>query len=164
MKKILLSTAIAGVVTSSILSAGVYAQMPQPAQDRPFYAGLIDRISSAFNLDKSKVQTVVDQWHVEKKTQMNQKMEDKMTARLNRAVAEGALTEAQKTALLNKLKEERAALGRDVLKNMSPEQRRAALDQRRSELEKWAQSQGIDPSFLRLGIKMGYGQGSSMGR
>lgn len=137
-----------GLITTGVLGSGAYAQSPTPTssanQNEPFYSQLIDRIASAFGLDKTKVKTVVDQLHTEKKQEMDAKMKKGMTTRLDAAVKAGKLTEAQKAAIIKKMDEEKA--------NMTTKERKTAMEKKRTDMEAWAKSQGIDPSYLKFGM------------
>lgn len=141
-----------GVVTTSILGAGhVNAQSPQPtaAAQRPFYQSLIDKIASTFNVDKSKVEDVVNQWHSENKQKMMDTMKQRMDDKLSQAVKDGKITEAQKTAIIKRLSEEKNSFNKEEIEDMTPEQRKTAMQNKRTELENWAKSQGIDPNLLK---------------
>lgn len=151
MKKTLISTLAVGLITTSILGAGgASAQSPTPptGDQKPVYSSLIDKIASSFGLDKTKVQTVVDQWHSDHKQDMLQNMQKRLDERLSQAVKDGKITEAQKTAIKSKL-EEKNSVNKEALKNMPPQERRDAMDKKRTDLEAWAKSQEIDPNLLK---------------
>lgn len=113
--------------------------------DQPF-SGLVEAVSKKFNLNESEVQAVFDQYHQQHRQDMLIKMKEKHEERLSRLVSEGTLTEAQKQALIQKMDEmqKQFEANQDVLKDMTPEQRRAEMQKRHEELKIWAQSQGID--------------------
>lgn len=149
-QKIVTALAI-GVITTGILGAGAaHAQSPTPpATQKPFYTSLIDKLAKTFNLDRAKVETVVNTWHDEHKNERMENMEQKLNDRLSQAVKDGKITEAQKTAIINKLKDEKANFKPTDFKTMNPQERKAAINKKRTELQDWAKSQGIDPMVLK---------------
>jgi polyhydroxyalkanoate synthesis regulator phasin len=91
---------------------------------------LIDRLVERFNLDREEVQVVFDEVRSEKRAEHEAKMEE----RLNQAVEDGKLTEEQKNLLNQKHAENQAF--RETLKNMSDDEKKAALKQHHLEM-KW---------------------------
>jgi len=118
---------------------------------------LIDRIVSKFKLNKTDVQKVFTDYRGERQVEMLTKMEDKLTT----LVKDGKLTEAQKKLILAKHKELQAKKQADIAKwqSMTVEERRAAMDAQRTELQNWAKQNNIDISYV-----MGFGNGPGMGR
>lgn len=117
------------------------------------YQSIVQRLAEKFNLNESEVQAVFDEVHAEHQAQMQEMFE----ARLGEAVANGDLTEDQKNAILDK-KEEMIAF-RDSLRDLSPEERKAAFDEKRSELKTWAEEQGIDLNLFHLDGPHGHHHG-----
>ncbi|MBI1863271.1 hypothetical protein HYS00_04090 [Candidatus Microgenomates bacterium] len=131
-------------------AGAAHAQSPTlPATHKPLYASLIDKLAKTFNLDRAKVETVVDTWHNEHKTERMQHMEQELDDRLSQAVKDGKITEAQKTAIIKKLTDEKANFKPTDFKTMTPAQRKDAINKKRTELQDWAKSQGIDPTVLK---------------
>jgi type I site-specific restriction-modification system R (restriction) subunit len=81
----------------------------------------------------------------------------KMEERLTQLVTDGKLTEVQKQAIISKMAEMKNSFNPDSLKDLTPEQRREKMEQHKQEMDKWAASQGIDPSLLMFKMKMGRG-------
>lgn len=82
--------------------------------------------------------------------------EQKVAERLQALVDDGTITSDQKAAIeakLAELKEERES-NRGEMKDLTPEERKAKHEERRTELESWASEQGLDLSDLK-GIFMG---------
>ena len=116
-------------------------------------SGLVSKIASTFNLDKSKVRQVFDQQRFENEAQHEQKVGN----RLQKLVDNGTITSAQKSAIESKLAELKTERQNDrgTFKDLTPEQRKAKMDQKRSELEAWAKQQGLDLSKL-MGVFGGH--------
>lgn len=115
---------------------------------------LVDKIASKFNLNKSDVQKVFDEERSAHEAEHKARVEE----RLQTMVDEGSITSDQKTAILQKLDELKAAHdeNRDSMKDLTKEQRKAKMDERKAELESWAKQQGLDLSKLK-GVFMGPG-------
>lgn len=75
---------------------------------------------------------------------MQAKMQANIGERLTKLVSEGKITEAQKAAIIAKHAEMSKNVDRDALRNMSREERQAAMEKKRTEFTTWAASQGID--------------------
>lgn len=162
-KNTLAVLAVTGFLGLGILNSGaVYAQENVAVVSKPnFFSAVVDKISATFGLDKAKVQAVVDEVEKEHKATMNTEMKKRQEERLNKLVSEGKITEAQKTAIIKKHEEMRNNFNPETFKNMTEEQRKAAMEKQHADLEAWAQSQGIDPEYLKMKIhmKMGHGFG-----
>ena len=133
---------IAGLATAGIANA----ETSSSSSSDPM-GSLVDKIASTFNLDKSKVQEVFDT----ERTEREAERETQRTERLQALVDDGTITAAQKTAIESKLKEmkaERETNG-DDLKDLTEEERKAKMDEKRDALDAWAKEQGIDLSELR---------------
>ena len=107
---------------------------------------LLDKIIAKFNLNKDEVNQVVTDYRGERRQQMQSQYEE----RLNQAVADGKITEAQKQLILDK----RAELQKEWDANQSQR------DQHRQQLQDWAKQNGIDISYLMMG--QGRGRGGMM--
>lgn len=118
---------------------------------------LIDKLVSAFKLNKTDVQKVFTDYRGERQAEMLTKITEKLSA----LVKEGKITEAQKTLILNKHKELQAERQSDQSKwqSMTPAERMAEKAKRMSELEAWAKANNIDLKYV-----VGFGEGPGMGR
>jgi hypothetical protein len=127
---------------------------------------MVQRIAEKFNLNKDEVQKVFDENREERQQGMRSNFEE----RLSEAVSKGELTEAQRNLILAKKEEmekEREA-NREAHKNLSVEERKKKMEERRAEIEKWAEDNGIDVKYLMGGMGKGGGcdggcQGQGMG-
>lgn len=80
--------------------------------------------------------------------QRMQKREHKMENRLDKLVAEGKITQQQKEAITNKMKENHQKR-EDIRKIEDPEKRHEAMEQLHEDMKKWLQDQGIDTNLLK---------------
>ncbi len=151
-KKAILTMFVIGFIGFGILGAA-----PANAQDtsakNSFFTTLVDRIAAAFNLDKAKVQEVVNQVENEHRVVRETEMKARQEERLSQLVSEGKISEAQKQAIIKKHEEMRSNFNPESMANMTEEQRHAAMEKHKAELDAWAQSQGIDPQYLMFKVK-----------
>lgn len=154
-KKIILPAL--GVALFSAAALGiktVNAQTPSPTATTgvmkvgPMTDGLVEKIATKFNLNKADVQTVFDGHHQEMMAEHQKRYE----ARLDQAVKDGKLTEAQKQLVIQKHNELKS--NRQEFKDMSPEEMKAAMQKHHEELKQWAEANGIDMQHL-FGVQKG---------
>lgn len=152
MKRQLIVPAIAlGIIGASALGVmGAKAQTSTSSQT------LVQKIAQKFNLKESDVQAVFDEDRSVHQAEMQQKVNDK----LDRAVKDGKLTDAQKQAIQMKLQElqKNREANEDRVKDMSEADRKAAMQKERADLEQWAKDNNIDMQYLRSAIKGGPGR------
>ena len=141
-KNILIPVLTLLVVGGSVLSVGyVNAQ----GEENPA-STLVTKISQKFNLNESEVQAVFDEARDEKKTEMKSNFEN----RLNQAVADGKITESQKTVIMEKFgNPSENKVGREDFKNMTMEERKTKMEGKRTEMENWATQNGISSDVLK---------------
>lgn len=125
--------------------------------------GLVDKIASQFNLNKDDVQKVFDDNRAEHEAERQAKASE----RLQSLVDDGTITAEQKSAIETKmaeLKSKREA-NREEFKNLSEDERKAKMDEKRTELEAWATEQGLDLTKLKgiFGGHHGPGHGHGPG-
>lgn len=124
---------------------------------------LIQKIIQKFGLKEADVRSVFDSFHQDRETQMEKRYEDRLT----QLVKDGKITEAQKKLMITKHEEMQKYMQsqRDALKDKTPEQRKAIMDAKRAEIEKWAKDNGIDIQYLqpRFGRPGGHMGGRGMG-
>ena len=109
---------------------------------------LVQKIAEKFHLNKTDVQAVFDQEHADREAAQQKKVEDELT----QLVTDGKLTAVQKQAILDKrasLQAERQA-NKDDMQNKPKDERKAAMDAKKTELEKWASDNGIAKEYLRF--------------
>lgn len=124
---------------------------------------LADKIASKFNLNKDEVKAVFEENKAEHQAEHKAKVEEN----LSQAVTDGKLTEDQKSKITAKMDELKTQFEseRDAMKDKTHEERKAVMEQRRTELEKWATDNGIPTEYLKFAGPgkhghMGHGPGS----
>ncbi len=108
---------------------------------------LIEKIATKFNLNKDEVKAVFDEEHTARQAEMKTKNEE----HLQQLVTDGKITVDQKAKIIAKqaeLQTKREA-NRDAMKDKTDEERKAAMEAERTELEQWAKDNGIDMQYLR---------------
>ncbi len=110
-------------------------------------SSLVQAIASKFNLNKADVQKVFD----DNRTAREAEHAQKESANLQKLVDAGTITAGQKTAIEAKLKamQTERDTDREAMKSLTDAQRKAKMDEKRTELESWAKEQGIDLSKLK---------------
>lgn len=158
MKNKLIIAVLIASIGVFLFSTSVLAQGAENGQNQR--ASLIQKLADKFGLKKEDVQSVFDQH----RTEMQAAMQAKFTAQLDQYEKDGKITEAQKKLILEKHKEIQAQRQSEIqnLQNKTPEERRAAMEARRAQLEKWAQDNGIDLQYFggfgKHGGMMGFGK------
>lgn len=151
------SLAVAGVASGIVLAGIAGTGMVSAATDAGSANGsgngvsnLVDKIASKFNLNKADVQAVFDEERAAREAEHQQRMGDRLT----QAVKDGKITEDQKAKILAKLKEIKADMdaNRDTMKDETAAERKAAMEAKRAELEKWASDNNISLEYLRMGM------------
>lgn len=141
-----MAAAIIAVVGASIIGASTVS-----AQDTDTNkVSMVKQLAQKLGIEESKIQTAMDSIHADRQAEMQKQME----ARLIQAVTDGKITEQQKQLILKKHQEiqaEREA-NRETIKNLTPEQRRAEMQEHKSEMEAWAKENGIDMSLFFGGM------------
>jgi membrane protein involved in colicin uptake len=162
MKKqlILTATVLTLVGASAFGATAAFAQGSDPS------SGLAQRIAEKFGLKQTDVQTVVDQYRTEERAERQAEMQTKYEERLTQLVKDGKITEAQKQLILSKHAELQASREQEFtsFKNMTEDERKAAMEKKRSEMESWAKANGIDVQYVMPLGKGGPGFGRGEGR
>ncbi len=129
----------------AVTGAAVLGAQAVSAATEPVGTSLAQKLATTFNLDQAKVQAVLDQHHSEHQANKTARYEQRLT----QAVAAGHLTEAQKTALLDKVKDLKTKL--EAAKANPGADRHAAIAAIHQEATDWAKAQGINPKWLPFG-------------
>jgi hypothetical protein len=148
-KQIILSALVLSVV--GIAAAGVSTVAAQTTTARD--SSLIQKIADKFKLNKTDVQTVFDQDRQEKQATK----ETQYQARLDQLVKDGKITKAQEKLILDKHKELESKRRSEFQnkQNLTADQRKAEMQQERTDLNTWATNNGIDIRYLMGGFGMG---------
>jgi len=152
------------VTTIGLLLAGgslVATTSANASDDSSPFGGLVEKIALEFNLNQDEVQKVFDEDRQERHAERQQELED----RLSQAVTDGKITDVQKTAILNKLEEmETNKPDFGDFKDKTVEERDQAMEQRKTELENWAEENGLTIETLDEVIgRGGFGMGMKGG-
>lgn len=106
------------------------------------YPPFVQQLAQKLGIDQSKVQSAFDEIRQENKSQMQTKFNDV----LDQAVKDGKITEAQKQLILQKRQELQNTKAN--FKDMTPEQRRQAIQNQKQQLDDWAKQNNIDLKYL----------------
>lgn len=150
-KPLLVLGAVTGIGLAGVTGLGVASAAPSNSGTD----SIIDRIATKFNLNKDQVAAVFEEEKAARQAEHQQKAEERLT----QAVKDGKITEEQKTKILAKLEELKS--NREAMKDKTPAERRAAMQERRASLEQWAMDNNIPMQYLHFG--MGGHHGHMMG-
>ncbi len=136
-KTITLSVAALIISLTAVFGTAAYAQSNQSGN-----TSMAQKLSEKLGIEESKVQTAFDAVREDR----HEEMEGKLMERLNQAVAEGKLTEAQKKLVIERHEalEEKHMSEREQVQSMTQEERRTFMQGRRDEMQQWAEKNGID--------------------
>jgi hypothetical protein len=114
---------------------------------------LVSKIAQKFNLKTEDVQAVFD----EEKSTHEAERQAKMEEKLNQAVTDGKLTAEQKDKIIAKHKELQTQMeaDREAMKDKTHDERHAAMEAKRTELEQWAKDNNIPLEYLHVIHKHG---------
>lgn len=162
MKKHLAIAATAATIGLAGLGAGVAnaATSDSSTKTDPM-SSLVDKIATKFNVNKTEVQQVFDT----QKAEMQAERETKVMADIAKLVTDGKITQAQADFINAKRAELRVARESDTSTDdtATRAERKAAMDNKKSELEAWASDNGIDSTYLRYVTAAGHGHGGQQG-
>ena len=165
MKKKLMAVTLA-VLTMGAVLAGASSVLAQDGNENQ--QSLVQKIAAKFSLKESDVQTVFDESREQRQEEMQLRMKAELETRLSTAVTDKKITAAQKQMIIAKHNElhEQMEDQRDAMQNMTRDERKAAMEARRTELQSWAKQNNIDSTFVAGGNggMMGKGDGMGMGR
>lgn len=153
LKTSLIVAAVVAMAGTTIVAGSALAATNASSQD-----SLVDKLSSKFNLNKDDVQKTFDEFHEEREAEHQHKLSEYLQTKVD----DKTITAGQKTLLESKLEEMHQARknNRDELKDLTPEQRKAKLDEKRDEFKKWAEQNNIPLDKLDLpGPGHGRGRG-----
>lgn len=144
---------LAGLGTLGVASAATQNSDPQ--------SSIIDKIATTFKLNKDDVKKVFD----EERTAREAEHKAAVAGNLNQLVTDGKLTQEQADKLTAKAEELQAAreAGKDSLKDLTHDERKAAMEAKRDELKKWLSDNGIDEQYARFLMPGHHGHGGPGG-
>ncbi len=114
-----------------------------------FLQGIIDAIAQKFGLDKTQVQSVITYYQNSQKANFQSNMQNREKSRLDKLVSAGNITQDQEKLILAKFQELQSS--RQNWKSLTPDQRKAAMMQQKTDLQNWAKQNNIDPKYLLFG-------------
>ncbi len=150
---------IATAVAVIGIGAGIVRLATVSADELSTYPPIVQKIADKFNLNVDEVKVVFDQDREDHQAEM----EVKMTDRLTDAVTDGKITEAQKDLIIAKHEEIQAKM--EEIRNLTTvEEKKAAKDALRTEIQQWLADNDIDFQFIGgMGMGMGREHGGMRG-
>ena len=145
-------------LTAAVLSSFApiaNAQTPGgQSQGAGFFQGLMQFFEKEFGLNKSQVQSAVQQYKTQRNatitprpTLSQQQMSTMEKSRLDKLVSSGKITSDQETAILSELSTEQSKYA-SSLQGETPQQRRTTMQSMQSDLKSWAQANNINPMYV----------------
>ena len=129
-----------------------------------FFSGMVQFIAQKFGLDKTQVQSAINDYHTQNKANITprptpsaQDLQTRDKTRLDKLVSAGKITTAQEQAILDELTSLRSKYKFD--KSLTANQRKSQMQAMQADLKSWATSQGINPSYILM-----FGMGGPGGR
>ena len=137
-KSLLIATAATTIALAGIVGVGLVSAATDTTSGT-----LVDKLVAKFHLNKSDVQQVFDQQRSQ--NQAAHQAEEK--TRLDQAVKDGKLTQAQEDKIIAHEAEEKTLM--DSLAGKTEAERHTAMEANRTAEQKWAKGNGIPAEFLR---------------
>lgn len=136
-KKVLSVLTAAGLIGVAASSAAVLAV--NTGADDSTYPPIVQKLAEKFKLNPDEVNKVFE----DEKQARQEKHKQKLNERLDKAVADGVITEDQKNIILAKIEELRTKY-----QDQTPKQRGQDTSNMHQEISQWAKDNGIDISKL----------------
>jgi hypothetical protein len=173
LKKKFILPAIMIMALGLALAGGAYVKAQATTSDGGIHKTIIQRLVERFNLNTADVQAVFDAERADRQAQMTADFNTKLDA----LVTSGALTDAQKQAILTKRQELQSQEQSETngqkptwTPGTKPTQEqidamKAKMEARKQDIETWAKQNGIDAKYLYLLGGFGHeGHGHGFGR
>jgi hypothetical protein len=142
-------------IRQSLLTVGAFATLgiatlgvvSSVSADSAKSDNLASKIAQKFNLNQEEVQKVVD----EHKGEMHQGHQNKINTKLDDYISSGKISAEQKTIIMNKLDElhNERENNKESFKNLTQEERKSKMEEKKTEINSWAKQNGIDEELLK---------------
>lgn len=121
---------------------------------------LIEKLVAKFNLKQADVQKVFDENRNEREAEHEQRAKEQ----LDQLVKDGKITQEQSDKIIAKAKELKAARDTDrtSMDGKTDEERKAAMEAKRTEIDNWLSDNGLDKEYGRY-LLMGHVRGGPGG-
>jgi hypothetical protein len=153
-----LSRMFATIAVAAMLfgtAAPAFAQTNGSQSPVGFFQGLIQFIEQKFGLDKTQVQSAVQQYQAQRKATITPHptlTQDQRTnmekTRLDKLVSSGKINASQETAILNELSSVDSQYNLSSLQSDTPQQRKTTMQDVQNALKTWAQTNNINPMYV----------------
>jgi hypothetical protein len=159
-KKIIVSTTSLILVSQLFLgSTQAFAQTPTPSPTQSnFFQGLVNFISQKFGLDKTQVQSAVQQYQKQNEPNGSRRIPptaDELKAmeknRLDKLVTDGKITAEQENLIIQEMNTLHSKYNLENMKNLSMDDRKKQMDAMQAEIKTWASANNIDAKYLMFG-------------
>lgn len=109
-------------------------------------SNIVEAIAQRFGLNTTEVQEVFD----EQRAEMQANMQERCSQKLDQLVIDGNLNQEQADKILEKKSEMQAEKqgAMDSFQEMTREERKAAMQEKKASLEQWAQENDIPLEYL----------------
>lgn len=145
--KFLVPVTVLTIVCGLFLGAS-HIQAVTTTQENKF-TSFIHELAQKFNINETELKNFFE----DKRSAHMTRMHDNLDTKLDKLVSNGKITAAQKKLILDKLTElkNNQKNRAENFNNMTEEQRKAARDAERKDLQDWANKNGIDLQYLMFG-------------
>jgi len=164
IKNFLMSLIVLMLVVGALFSVTpVYAQDRGSSGNINFFQRLVQFITEKFGLDKTQVQTAMEEFKQDKPeitprptsatpmpTMSQEDLEAQQKKRLDSLVEQGKITSDQETAILAELETLRTKYSPDSMKDLTQEERKSQMEAMQKELKTWTEEKGIDISYVSM--------------
>lgn len=140
------------VLTPINAVAPAYAADNNTTTQQNFFTGLVQFIAQKFGLDKTQVQSAVNDYHAQHKQQVQQKLQANEKNHLDSLVSQGKITSSQEQQILDEQQKLQSEYNPANFKNLTPDQRRQQFEKEQAEIQAWSKETGIDAKYLRPGF------------
>ena len=141
------------IIISIIAVSPAHAETNSGSSKNPFSL-FVELIAQKLGIDKTKVQNIANEYKNTKMKEKKATMQTRQESRLNNLVKKGKITEAQKQAILQKLKEFENTYSLENMKDLSKEEKRKKMEEKQEKLKLFLESINIEPGVI-LGIRRG---------